>query len=60
MYKITVTLENPISGGRKAMIYQFDPATMTQAKWSGAFPAVKAELDALVADSVPPKEPPTW
>lgn len=59
MYKITLTLENPITGGRKALIYQFDPPTLNQTKWNGAFTAVKTNLDQLVADSVA-MEPATW
>lgn len=59
MYKIRLTLENPITGDSKAMIFQFDPPTLDQAKWSSAFPDVRAELDALIATSTP-KEPATW
>lgn len=59
MYRITLTMENPITGDRKAMIYQFDPDLLTQTKWNAAFPDVRAELDALIASSTP-KEPATW
>lgn len=59
MYRITLTMENPITGDRTAKIYQFDPDLLTQTKWNNAYPSVKADLDALVASSTP-KEPPTW
>jgi hypothetical protein len=59
MYKITLTLENPVTGDRSAMVYQFDPPTLTQTKWDTAFPAVRAALDALIS-SATVKEPPTW
>lgn len=59
MYRITLTMENPITGDRKAKIFQFDPALLTQQKWNGAFPTVRADLDELIASSTP-KEPQTW
>lgn len=59
MFIIDLTLRNPITGDSEAMIFQFDPVTLDQAKWNSAFPAVRARLDALVASSTP-KEPPTW
>lgn len=61
MYKITLTIENPMSGIRKALVYQFDKDTLNQAKWSSAFPAVDAALTEVEAQSAEPnKEPPTW
>lgn len=59
MYRIRLALENTQTGDSQMLIYQFDPATLTQAKWSAAFPAVSAALQALVAASTP-KEPATW
>lgn len=59
MFTIELNLANPVTGQSKRMFYQFDPATMTQAKWSAAFAAVKAEIDALSALAVQ-NNPPTW
>lgn len=59
MYKITLTLLNPQTGDSNELTYQFDPATITQAKWDAAFPAVQAQLTALVTLSSP-KEVATW
>lgn len=60
MYKVTLTFLNPITGDSdSSLIFQFDPATLDQTKWSGAYPTVKAKLDALVSSSTP-KEPPIW
>lgn len=61
MYKITLTIENPMAGIREAMPFQFDEKTLTQDKWTGAFPAV---VDALTkvktASAEPGKEPQVW
>lgn len=59
MYTITLSLRNPITGDSEVMTYQFDPATLTQAKWSAAFTAVQAKLTTLVSRATP-LEPPTW
>lgn len=60
MYTIQVIIRNPMSDTSPAVMnYQFDPATMTQEKWSGAWEAIKTELDALVA-TFKEKEPTVW
>ena len=60
MFTIELTITNPTSGENQRIIRQFDPATMTQAKWAAAFPvAVKPAIDALVA-SAPANEPAVW
>lgn len=59
MYRITLTLTNPMTSDNEVLNFQFDPPTLDQAKWNAAFPTVKARLDALVARSVT-KEPATW
>ena len=59
MYRIRLTLENPITGDSEALIFQFDPPSLTQTKWNNAYTAVKGKLDTLVAESTP-KEPATW
>jgi hypothetical protein len=49
-----------MSGESQLITRQFDPATMTQAKWAAAFPAVvKPAIDALV-QSAATAEPTTW
>lgn len=61
MYKITLTIENPMSGIRKALVFQFDEDTLTQPKWTSAFPAVDAALTEVKTQSAEPnKEPATW
>lgn len=59
MYRIILTIINPQTGDSKVIEKQFDPALMSQAKWTAAYPAVKVEIDALVAESTP-KEKDTW
>lgn len=61
MYKITLTIENPMSGIRKALVFQFDEDTLTEPKWTSAFPAVDAALtEVKVASAEEGKEPPIW
>jgi hypothetical protein len=59
MYKITLTLTNPVTNDTEVIDYQFNPTTLDQAKWNGAFQAVRSRLDALVQRSTA-KEPATW
>lgn len=59
MYKITLAMSDPLTGDTEVLTYQFDPASLTQAKWSTAFPAVNAALQTLTTRAAP-KEPPTW
>ena len=59
MYKITLTLANPMTGDNEVLVFQFDPPTLDQAKWSAAFPTMKARLDALVARAAA-TEPAKW
>ena len=59
MYRINLTFSNPITGDNQVLAFEFDPATLTQAKWDAAFPAVQAALATLQARSTP-LEPPTW
>lgn len=59
MYKINLTLSNPLTGDSEVLIFQFDPATLTQAKWNAAFATLQASLNALKARSTP-LEPATW
>lgn len=59
MYRIQLLLLNPMGNDSETLAFQFDPATLTQAKWSAAFPTVQASLNTLVQRSTP-KEPPTW
>lgn len=61
MFLITLTMQNPLAPSVPAidLKFQFDPATMTQAKWAGAFPTVQSALNQLIADTTP-KEPAIW
>lgn len=59
MYKVNLTFTNPVTGDTQALVFQFDPATLTQAKWNAAFPAVQGALATLQARSQP-LEPLTW
>ena len=63
MYKIQLTVVNPMqidgSGDSERVLFQFDPATLDEAKWTSAFPAVQAMLATLENRSTP-NEPPTW
>lgn len=49
MYKIQVTIENPMLGASRVLVYQFDPATLNQAKWNDGYTTVKAVIDDLLA-----------
>lgn len=65
MYKIQLVIVNPMgsktdgSADSERLLYQFDPTTMTAAKWAAAFPAVQASVNTLVTRSAP-EEPATW
>jgi hypothetical protein len=60
MFIIELTLRNPMNGESQLITRQFDPSTMTQAKWAAAFPvAVKPAIDALVL-SAQTSEPTPW
>lgn len=59
MYRIQLTLLNPIANDSEALTFQFDPATLTQAKWTAAFPTVQTSLNTLISRSTP-KEPLQW
>lgn len=59
MFRISLTLTNAMTGDSSVITFQFDPATLTADKWTGAFPAVQAQLETLKQLSTP-KEPPIW
>lgn len=60
-YQVSLIFKNTQTGETESLTYQFDPVTLDQAKWNGAFGAVKPHLDALVARSAAPNvEPPVW
>ncbi len=64
MYKITVILENPMIGDTESIVRQFNQDTMTQAKWSAAWPIILERLNILKARSTDEtntnKEPEIW
>jgi hypothetical protein len=61
MYRITITIQNLVTGLYKQLPGRFDPVTITQTKWNNKYPAVKAEIDALKAESdIIEAETPTW
>lgn len=57
MYRIQITIENPMLGESELLTYQFDPATLTQAKWDAGYPTVKARIDKLLASAANPTRP---
>jgi hypothetical protein len=63
IYKIQLVIINPTqlsgAGDSESVMMKFDPATLDQAKWNSAFPAVQAMLATLEARSTA-NEPPTW
>jgi hypothetical protein len=59
VYRISLTLTNAMTGDSSVITFQFDPTTLTQAKWNAAFGAVQAQLTTL-HDLSTPKEPATW
>lgn len=59
MFVINVTISNPMARESRTIDRQFDPATMTQAKWTAAWPTIKAEIDALMG-TAQTAEPTPW
>jgi hypothetical protein len=60
MYLISLSLSNPmVHSAPTTLSYQFDPSTLTAAKWASALPAVQSALTALVSASTS-SEPSTW
>lgn len=59
MYKLTLTIENPMARESTSMTYQFDQNTLDQAKWNSAFPAVQTALGDLIAKAAT-SEPAKW
>ena len=57
MYVIRISVENPMLGESQALTYQFDPATIDQAKWNAGYPTVRAAVDALLLSEANPKRP---
>jgi hypothetical protein len=54
MYRIQMIVENPILGDSRSMTFQFDPATLDQAKWDAGYQYVKARVDELLASAATP------
>lgn len=59
MYKIQLIVQNPLTGANRTLVFKFDPATITEAKWTAAYSTVRAEIDGLVAAAAT-TEPPAW
>ena len=59
IYRIQLTLLNPIANDSETLTFQFDPATLNATKWAAAFPTVQTSLATLQTRSTP-KEPLTW
>jgi hypothetical protein len=59
VYRIILRVVNPMTTESRTLDYQFDPASMTQAKWDGAYAAVQAKINELTT-AAPTSEPPTW
>ena len=49
MYRATISIENPLTGETRLLKFKFDPAAITQAKWTAAYPQVAAQITELVA-----------
>lgn len=61
LFRIEVRIVNPMAGTERTIVRQFDPASMDQAKWNTAFPAVKPLIDELKTDAATnPNEPAVW
>lgn len=61
LLRIELNIINPMAGTSRNLSYQFDPATMTQAKWSAAFPTVQGKINEVATDAgTNPNEPPVW
>lgn len=59
MYKITITITNPVTNDNEVLAYQVDQNSFDQEEWSGGFPLVREKIDALAERSVE-KEPQNW
>lgn len=57
MYKLNITIENPMLGESTALRFQFDPATFDEKAWSAGFPTIRATVDDLIARSSAPGRP---
>ena len=61
IFRIDLTVTNPMAASNRVLTYQFDPTNMTAAKWAAAYNTVKGKIDELVADAgTNPQEPPVW
>lgn len=59
MYKLTLTLTNPMTGDSESVPYQFDRDTLDEAEWAAGWPAVREMLDKLSTRSTS-SEPVRW
>lgn len=57
MYKLNISLENPMTGESRAFRFQFDPATFDEKNWSAAFAPVRAEVDEMIVKEKNPARP---
>lgn len=49
MYKLSISVENPITGESRLLPFRFDPATFDESTWTAGFPRIRAAIDDLVA-----------
>lgn len=49
VYRAVLSIENPLTGEARLLKFKFDPASLTLAKWSAAYPQIQAKVDELVA-----------
>jgi len=56
-YEIQINVSNPVTGESRLLKFQFDPATLTSAKWDGAYVQVSAAVNDLLASAVTSQPP---
>ncbi len=50
-YVLRIQITNPMTGGVREIVRQFDPTTITQAKWSALGTPVQGMVTDLLAES---------
>jgi hypothetical protein len=59
MYKITITVTNPMSPDSVTQNYQVDPDTFDESQWAAGFP-IASDLIQQVKSLSSAKEPANW
>ena len=54
MYRIQLTVENPLTGESQFLKFRLDPSKFDETLWADTYAPIKAAVDALVAlDATP-------